>query len=96
VTQKKLAQALTRTLLILPRVFASADQIANGFMRRLRNPDRRQITRTAAARQFLRIAAIRLDSVTALPGTNVGATTSHATPRALNCQYNTYPVGPAS
>ena len=32
----------------------------------------------------------------AFTGTNVGATTSHVTPSAVNCQYTTYPVGPAS
>ena len=29
-------------------------------------------------------------------GTRLGATTSHFTPSAVNCQYKTYPVGPAS
>ena len=31
-----------------------------------------------------------------LTGTKVGATTWHFTSSAVNCQYSTYPVGPAS
>ena len=62
--QKKLAEALTRAVLILSGVLASSNQVANRLMRRRRNPDSRQIARPIAASQFCGIPAVGLDAVT--------------------------------
>jgi len=43
VTQKKLPQALTRSLLILFAVFSGAHQVAEGLMIGVGNPHRRKV-----------------------------------------------------
>jgi hypothetical protein len=55
-----------RSHLILLGCFAGAHQIPQGLGTLIRNPHRRQISRSIATCQLLSIASIRLDSITRL------------------------------
>ena len=74
-TKQKLAETLTRALLIFSGVLAGAHQITKSFMRRGGNPHRRQITRPVAACEFFGVAAIGLDAVACFDRVRLGATT---------------------
>ena len=61
--QEELAQPMPRAQLILFAILARAHQIAQCFVRGIRDPHRCQIASTVATRQLFRIAAVRLDAI---------------------------------
>ena len=89
VPQQKLAQPLSRPLLILLGILARPHQIPQRFMRGIGNPHRRQIAGAITARQLLGIAAIGLDPIARLDRHQRGSDHFTATPSCVNCQYRT-------
>ena len=73
-----------------------ADQVAQRFVRRIRDPDARQRPAREALRELLRVPTIVLILSPGFRRISDGATTSQSMPIFVSCQYNTYPVGPAS
>jgi hypothetical protein len=63
VSQQKLAQPLTCSLLVLFGVFPRSYQIAQCFVRRIGNPHRRQIAIAITPRQLLGIPPVGLDPI---------------------------------
>ncbi len=61
--EQKLPEPVTDAKLVLLRRFSRPYQIANRLVRRVRYPDGREIAGTIAARQFQRVAPVRLDPV---------------------------------
>jgi hypothetical protein len=59
-----------------------ANEIAQGFMRRVGDPGRRQIAGAMTPGQFHRVAAVRLDPIAGLDRHQDWATTSHFTSSA--------------
>jgi hypothetical protein len=68
VSKQKFAEPMPGPQLILFRRLAGADQIAQGFVRCVRNPDRGQISRSMTARKFLCVPPVRLHPVSGLHG----------------------------
>src|SRR5215203_2303996 len=65
-SQKELAKPVPRLQLVLLGGFASTHQVPQRLMGRIRHPDCRKFARSIASRQFLRIAAVGLDSIASL------------------------------
>jgi hypothetical protein len=80
---------MPRPHLILLRCFAGPHQVSQGLRSLIRNPHRRQISGSIATCQLHCIPPIRLNPITCLTGTSVGATTSHSMPSSASCQYTT-------
>jgi hypothetical protein len=96
VAQQKLAQLMAMAQLIPFGRLARPHQIAQDLLPFIRNPHRGQLSRAVAARQSLRVAAVRLDSISRL-----GRDQARRDDLALHSQlrkvpYSTYPVEPAS
>ena len=64
--QQELAEPVAGPQLIALGCEPSPHQVPQRLMRRVRHPHRRQIPRSVAARQLLRIAPVRLDPVPGL------------------------------
>ena len=65
-TQEKLPEAVPRAQLVLLRDLSGPHEIAQGFMRRVRHPHRRQIATPVASSQLLRVASVGLHPVARL------------------------------
>ena len=93
--QQKLAQPMPRAQLILLRGFARAHQIAQGLMRRVRHPHRRQVARAITPRQLHRIPPIGLHPIARLspaPASAPPPRTPRRAPSAANTARS--PSGP--
>ena len=61
--QQKFTQPMTRPQLILLGRLPRANEIAQGFVRRVGDPDRRQIASAITPRELHRVASVRLDPI---------------------------------